>query len=199
MIILLSGDRRVGKSTACQKLIQMACRRGKSVGGFLSIALFDAQGEKEGIKLMDPRTGSEQLLASLQNQLSGPQIGAYHMSADALQWGANLALDALKNGMDLVLIDEIGPLELLRGEGFAEILPALYTVTDTNCLIVVRPELVNEFERRLGAAHVVRCVVTPDNRDDIPTLLALLLWGAVLTGESTLLRRLRSGARTPQS
>ena len=178
VIVLLSGDRRVGKSTACLKLLELALRRGKVVGGFLSVALFDERGEKVGINLRDPRAGTERLLASIPVPLAGPQVGIYHMSAETLQWGAQVALAALRDGVDLLVIDEIGPLELLRGEGFAGVLPALYAATEIDCLIVVRPELVDELERRLTAPCIVRRVVTADNRDDMPAELAQLLWGA---------------------
>jgi nucleoside-triphosphatase len=168
----------VGKSTACRRFVELACQRGVTVGGFLSIALFDEQGEKEGIKLLDPRTGDERLLASILNPLGGPQVGAYHMSLDTLEWGAGLALKALQEGVGLVLIDEIGPLELSRGEGFAGVLPALYASIDSDCLVVVRPELIDDLERRLKAGQVVRRIVTVDNRDSMPDGLAHLLWGA---------------------
>jgi len=177
MIVLLSGERRVGKSTVCQKLMEIAGRRGKSVGGLLSVALFDDEGEKTGIKLLDPCTGAEHLLASIRNRLSGPQVGVYHMSAEALQWGTELGLAAFESEFDLIVIDELGPLELLRGEGFAGVLPALYAATDDDCLIVVRPELIDELEGRLKSRHVIRCIVTPDNRDGAPCKLAQVLWG----------------------
>ena len=177
MIILLSGDRSVGKSTTCQKLVALARRRGKTIGGFLSIALFDEHGDKLGIKLADPRTGEERHLASIADNLGGPVVGIYHMSAETLSWGTTLALSSIEGKLDLALIDEIGPLELNQGEGFAGILPMLYEVSDVNCLIVVRPELIDELERRLKATVIVRRVVTLDNRDDMPAELARLFWG----------------------
>ena len=178
MIVLLSGGRRVGKSTACLKLLERAQRRGKSVGGFLSVAQFDERGEKTGIELMDPLAGDERLLASTSTPLGGPQVGDYYMSADTLQWGVLRWLwPRSKRGVDLMLIDEIGPLELLRGKGFADILPALYAVTEADCLIVVRPELIDELESRLNATPILRRVVTADNRDDVPEELETLFWG----------------------
>ena len=177
MIVLLSGDRGVGKSTACQKLVKMACRRRKTIGGFLSTALFDDKGDKVGIKLVDPRTGEERYLASIAEDLGGPLVGIYHMNAEALSWGATLALSAIEGEFDLILIDELGPLELNRNEGFAGVLPALYEVSNVNCLVVVRPELIDDLERRLKATVIVRRVVTLGNRNGMPGELARLLWG----------------------
>ena len=177
MIVLLSGDRGVGKSTACQKLVKMACRRGKTIGGFLSTALFDDKGDKIGIKLVDPRMGEERHLASIAEDLGGLLVGIYHMNAETLSWGTALALSAIEGELDLILIDELGPLELNRNEGFAGVLPALYEVSNVNCLVVVRPELIDNLERRLIATVIVRRVVTLDNRDDMPAELARFLWG----------------------
>jgi len=177
MIVLLSGAKGVGKSTVCQKLTRLARRQDKHIGGFLSIALFDEHGNKSGIKLVDPFSGKERQLASIADDLGGPIVGIYHMSAETLSWGTALALSAIEGKVDLVLVDELGPLELNRDEGFASILPTLYEVSDVNCLIVVRSELIDEIERRLTAAMIVRRVITLDNRDDMPGELARLLWG----------------------
>ena len=177
MIVLLSGDRQVGKSTVCQRLVELAGRRGKSVGGFISEAVFDAAGEKSGIRLVDPRTGQQCLLASVAEELDGPRVGIYYMSAEALRRGTELARAALKLGTDLLLIDELGPLELARGEGFASLLPALRRVTEANCLIVVRPELLDELDSQLVARRVLRRYVNDENRNQLPVELARLFWG----------------------
>lgn len=178
-MILLTGARRVGKSTVCQRLAEEGRRRGKRVGGFVSPAVFNSQGEKTGAYLQDLRTGEMRPQYSTEADTS-LRVGPFAMDELVLQWGIRLVEEALRAGDDLVIIDEIGPLELLRGEGFAPLLSALGDFPEAVVLIVVRPELVEALRERLaGAGHTTIWLmeVTMDNRDDVPGELARRLWG----------------------
>lgn len=182
MIILLTGARRVGKSTVCQRLAEEGRRRGKHIGGFISPALFNQQGEKTGAYLQDLRTGEMRLQYSTRaaGEQAGPRVGPFAMDESVLQWGIRLVEEALRAGGDLVIIDEMGPLELLRGEGFAPLLDTLGEYPNAHVLIVVRPELVEALQERLaGASPAPVLVITAslDNRDDLPGELARRLWG----------------------
>ena len=53
--------------------------------------------------------------------------------------------------MDLLVIDEIGPLELLHGEGWTAALPLLNSPVYRVGLVVIRPELVETACRQLPA------------------------------------------------
>ncbi|MGQ9517294.1 MAG: nucleoside-triphosphatase [Anaerolineae bacterium] len=182
MIILLTGTRRVGKSTVCQRLVEEGRRRGKRLGGFISPAVFNDRGEKIGADLQDVRTGEarRQYSTEAEKGRAGPQIGPFTMDERVLKWGIHLVEEALRAGDDLVMIDEIGPLELLRGEGFAPLLSTLEDFPTALVLIVVRPELVKALQKRLagmGHAPIVLFTVTEENRGDLPGELARRLWG----------------------
>lgn len=178
-MILLTGALRVGKSTVCQRLAEEGRRRGKRIGGFVSPAVFNPQGEKTGAYLQDLRTGEMRLQYSTEADTS-LRIGPFAMDESVLRRGIRLVEEALRAGDDLVIIDEIGPLELLRGEGFAPLLSALGDFPEAVVLIVVRPELVEALRERLaGAGHtrIWLMEVTMDNRDEVPGELARRLWG----------------------
>lgn len=182
MIILLTGARRIGKSTICQRLVEEGRRRGKRLGGFISPAVFNDRGEKTGAYLQDVRTDEarRQYNTDAPKGGAGPQIGPFTMDERVLEWGIRLVEEALRAGDDLVMIDEIGPLELLRGEGFAPLLSMLEDFPTAWVLIVVRPALVEALQRRLagtGHAPIVVFTVTEENRDDLPGELARRLWG----------------------
>ncbi len=178
MIILLTGARRVGKSTVCQGLAEEGRRRGKRIGGFISPAVFNPQGEKTGAYLQDLHTGEMRLQYSTEAD-TGMRVGPFAMDESVLRWGIRLVEEALRAGDDLVIIDEIGPLELLRGEGFAPLLTILGDFPGAAVLIVVRPELVEALRERLaglGHTSTILVGVTEDNRDELPRQLARRLW-----------------------
>jgi hypothetical protein len=47
-------------------------------------------------------------------------------------------------------VDELGPLELVRGEGWAEVIPMIRRRAFGVALVVVRPELVGQARAALG-------------------------------------------------
>ena len=55
-IVLLTGERSVGKTYLCQQVVRQARKKGYSCAGVLSPALF-ADTEKVGINLVDVATG----------------------------------------------------------------------------------------------------------------------------------------------
>lgn len=77
------------------------------------------------------------------------------------RWDAGLASAA----PGLLIVDELGRLELQRGEGLTEAVALLRqgpTSAFPHALVVVREELVDEAERQLRAAWPDRCRIAPD-------------------------------------
>jgi len=69
---------------------------------------------------------------------------------------------------ELVLVDEIGKLELWRGEGLAPVLRLLEAGEAQRALVIVRQELLAELQARLAGVETVIFEVTADNRDGMP-------------------------------
>ncbi len=72
---------------------------------------------------------------------------------------------AISQGADLLIVDEIGPLELEQGKGLAPILHTLSAVDELPpLLLVVRPELVGQLRKRLPNISFRTFTVTQENR-----------------------------------
>jgi nucleoside-triphosphatase THEP1 len=91
---------------------------------------------------------------------------------------------AISVGCDLLMVDEIGPLELEQGKGFAPILDLLPVGGPTYTLIVVRPALLDPLLLRLRDAVRRPCrteftvfSVTEENRAELPLQIVEALWG----------------------
>lgn len=170
-IMLLAGQRGVGKTTTCQRLVEIASRQGYRVSGVLAPALFDQSGAKVGFEAVDVGSGERRILARADSDLGGPRIGRYSFDLTSLSWACDLLQRAFATGCDLLIVDEIGPLELERDQGFVTILRHLQRKTPCHTLLVVRNELLNELRRHLPQAELRYRMVTPHNRDAVPWLI----------------------------
>ncbi len=175
VVILVSGERQVGKTTLLLQVRAAANRL--RVGGFLSVARFEG-GEKTGIDLMDAATGEMMPLAvaesngtrderGLKNEV---RTGHYRFNPAALAAGLRYASAGQAAGV--FFVDELGPLELVRGEGWADVIPMIRARAFGAALVVVRPELI-EMARGQMALPPETPVITviEDNRAAVAAAL----------------------------
>ncbi len=181
VIILISGERRVGKTTILLQVRAAAIRL--RVGGFLSVARFEG-GEKTGIDLMDAAT--EEIIPLAAVESNGTKIntdehrlkvevktGHYRFNPAALAAGLRYA--AAGQGADVFFVDELGPLELVRGEGWAAVIRMIRARDFGAALVVVRPELIEMAREQISLPpETAVATVTEDNRAAVAA--ALVHW-----------------------
>ena len=196
---VLTGPIRIGKTTVCQAVAEQTRARGYNVRGILTPPILDADGQRLGIEIVDLATGKRRALAkltqpdhalgvdaaagqagsaghvateALEGDFSGPSVGVYQFDARALQWGREIVARAIAAGCDLLIVDEIGRLELERSEGFGAVLRLLETGIVLRSLLVVRRELLDKFRLRLPELQHVTFDISDDNRQTLPHDLA---------------------------
>ena len=96
---------------------------------------------------------------------SGPATESWHFYADGLAWGREILQHATP--CDVLIIDELGPLELVRGQGWVIGLDVLRGGGYRLALVAVRPSLLLRFGERLGDIESTILTVTRANRDDL--------------------------------
>ena len=174
--------------------------------GNLGIVNWDLGFDKVGFEAVDVGSGERWPLARTDAELGGPQVGPYSFDPAALASALRVLRRAATlrqaqdtaAGCDLLMVDEIGPLELERGEGFAPILDLLPVEGPTHTLIVVRPALLDQLLLRLRetvrlgspepsfatlwqvwkpALLIKVFSVTEGNRNKLPLRIVKELWG----------------------
>lgn len=176
MFILLTGASGAGKTTACWKALPGLRATGVKMAGFVSPPLLDADGRKTGIQMVDLATGQHQTFAKVVAAGEAAEVGVYRVAEGALEWARGILSAALLANVDWLVIDEIGPLELHQGGGFAFVLaPLADPVRIPNAIVLVREKLIDELAARLGRADTIRVRVTATNRADIPAQLVKLV------------------------
>lgn len=179
MFILLTGPVHAGKTTACWKAIPGIRAAGFKVAGFVSPPLLAANGDKVGIELMDLTTGKHQVFARVVESGESGTVGVYRMSEEAVEWARKVLAAALLANADWVVVDEIGPLEMHHGAGFAFALePLADPLRIPNAIVIVREALAAELAERVGRTDVVRVTLSEANRAQIPARLVKLVRSA---------------------
>jgi len=120
--VLITGKPGVGKSTLVARLIEIARSKGFKVGG-LSTPEIRVSGRRVGFKLVDIATGDEGILARV--GIEGPTVSKYGVNLDDLR---RVGVGAIKRAImesDLIVIDEIGKMELFSKEFKQAVLEAL--------------------------------------------------------------------------
>jgi nucleoside-triphosphatase THEP1 len=164
MNVLLTGKRQIGKTTLCKRVAELARGLGRQPAGLLSPALLgedDLPLAYDALMLSD---GERRLLAQAEGELDGPRTGRYSFDADVFAWVTGRLRTAISQGCDLLIVDEIGPLELGQGQGLAPLLSDFSAGRFPPLLLVVRPELVVRLQERLPGIAFRIFTVTPDNR-----------------------------------
>jgi nucleoside-triphosphatase len=100
----------VGKTTVLTRIVDELKRKGFKVGGMVTNEFRDDD-ERVGFTIINLSSGTLGWLART-NQRSGPQIGKYHVCLEDLESvGVKAILDAVAYA-DVIVIDEVGPMEL---------------------------------------------------------------------------------------
>jgi nucleoside-triphosphatase THEP1 len=176
MFILLTGRQGAGKTTACWKALPGLRSTGVKMAGFVAPPLLNGTGDKTGIEMLDLSTGEHQTFARLVQPGETPTVGVYRMSIAAIEWARRVMSAALLADVDWLVIDEIGPLELYNGGGFAFALePLSDPVRVPNAIVIVREGLVDELGERLGRPDMIVLTVSEETRATIPALLVRLV------------------------
>ena len=167
-IVILTGERNVGKTTVCRETIALAQARRCTCGGVLT---FSRPG---GVRdVLDVRSGYTRRLTLEPGAVPAVIQGRFRFDPETLSWGSDALVHATP--CHLLVVDELGPLEVEQGEGWVRAFDVLHRADFALALVVVRPELIARVQTKLPADAVTVLTVTTHNRDDLPgTLLEVL-------------------------
>lgn len=168
-VILITGPPRIGKTTALLSAASELKSAGYSLGGMVSEEVRE-RGHRVGFSIQDYASGRKGWLAHVR-QPFGPTIGNYRINLEDLNSiGVAAILTAMKTA-DIVLVDEIGPMELLSKD-FTE---AVQT-TINSCkplLATIHYRVEHPFVRRIKSrSDTLMVKITRANRVRIPALIA---------------------------
>jgi nucleoside-triphosphatase THEP1 len=140
-ILLVTGPQGSGKTGFVLSLADALRLEHIPITGIASICVLE-QGSRTGYDVRNLRNGQQTPLCRIGAPDRGMKAGQFSFIPEAFDFG----LEALQTGiqapdMDLMILDELGPLEL-EGKGWAAVLQKMRESTAKVLLITVRPSLV---------------------------------------------------------
>ena len=115
-LVFVTGRSGVGKTSVLLRAVGALKAKGYKVGGMISREIRE-RGVRVGFEIVDFHTGQRGWLAHV-TQPTGPQISKYRVNLSDLNViGASSILNAATDAdMDIIVVDEIGPMELFSPE-----------------------------------------------------------------------------------
>jgi hypothetical protein len=154
MIYLLSGEIQSGKTSLCLEVIELAKNAGVRLGGVASPGVFEGE-EKTAIDLLNIQTGERRRLADpLGEEKPAIATQRWAFNSDVVIWGNQILKEAVP--CDLLVIDELGPLEFYRGEGWISSFEVVASGDFGSALLVIRPSLLDEALGRWNVERIIR-------------------------------------------
>jgi len=146
-IVILTGPPGSGKTTLCRQLADLARQQGLDCAGLVCPARF-VESRKVGIDALNLRTGECHPLAEADQLPAALRTQAYRFDVETMTWGAAVLETACP--CDLLVVDEIGPLELEQGQGWVNALDVLREGQYEAAMVVVRPNLLAAFRAAMN-------------------------------------------------
>ncbi|MFX1596295.1 MAG: NTPase [Promethearchaeota archaeon] len=123
--ILILGPPRCGKSTLISKLIEYFSAQNYSIYGFQTPEIRE-HGNRIGFDIIDINSGEKSQLARVGTFNSRYKLGKYNVFIKEFDKFIEKALNFEKKQVDLIIIDEIGKMELFS-EKFQNLIMKLFT------------------------------------------------------------------------
>jgi nucleoside-triphosphatase THEP1 len=164
-LYILTAPRKAGKTSFCRLLADQARTIGWDVAGLLSPAIFENE-VKTGILAENVRTGESRCLASItQRSPEDIFLGMWYFDSQTLEWGNRILASSTPS--DLLIVDELGPLELIYQKGWQSALTILPQGEYRVGLVVIRPELLSTAFDYFDYSEVIQ--MDPDQKTEIWT------------------------------
>jgi len=176
-VVIITGDIHQGKTTFVKKVISDLQEKKTRIAGFLAFGI-DENGIRSGFNLIDIESLKQVELCSDKKDENRVKYGKYYFNADAIVFGNEILKKDNLIDKQLIVIDEVGPLEL-NGQGWSS---SIDNVTNGNIvpeLWVVRKSLVALISRRWSIGNVYVFDITNSSFKEVEDKISDIITNSV--------------------
>jgi nucleoside-triphosphatase THEP1 len=141
-VFIVTGSIRGGKTTFVKKLIELLKSNNIIVGGILSERVMDGS-VTIGYDLLNIETGKKTDFLRQNDDFGDGTIGRFTISSDGLGEGRKILSSGIQNKNDLVIIDEVGLLEI-QDKGWSACIDELLEKSSNPLLFTVRDSFIDK-------------------------------------------------------
>ena len=151
-IIIITGEIHQGKSSFTKAVTDRLLEQKIKVGGFLSLGI-NENGERIGFNLLDLESSEQTELCSDKKDDSRIRFGQYFFNNETILRGMEILSPNQVSDKQIIVIDEIGPLEL-NDRGWNDAIEKLTESTTTPQLWVVRKSILRKINRKWNIGNI---------------------------------------------
>lgn len=145
-VYLVVGDSETGKTTYLSELANELRKLNVGVGGFLAMGVH-IDDKRTGYGLLSVEHKTRRGFCQKEFHEGWSQVGRFFVDPAGEKFGHELIREAIKNKLPVVIIDEVGPLEM-QNKGWASDIQLLSQHADIIQVWAVRNKLVDKVSRK---------------------------------------------------
>ena len=155
-VLIITGNMQEGKTTLLKEIIGDLNSRGLKPGGFYTDVIIENQ-KRTGYCIVQLKDGKSYPLCSIEpGPESNTRYGKFYFNESTLNKGNQTLKGAIQEKAPIIIIDEVGPLEMSDG-GWSQGIEAICEGTGIPMIWTVRKSLAMKAARkwRVGDIHIV--------------------------------------------
>ncbi len=176
-VFILTGRINQGKTSLTRQIVSQLKEEGFSLKGFLTLGNTN-NSRRNAYSIKDIETGEQTPLCSTHPGKQKSNYGRFYFEEKGFQEGCRIIEQSMAEPTDLIVIDELGPMEI-NDRGWA---PAIEKVVESNSSAqfwVVREKLIKPMIRKWNVGDIILFDLEEDTAEDIAKAIKLGLRNAV--------------------
>jgi nucleoside-triphosphatase THEP1 len=173
-VVIITGEVHQGKTTFAQEIVNDLLKERIKIAGFLATAV-NENGERKGFNLYDIEKGESYELCSDRKTDSNINIGKYYFNEETIIKGNKILDPENLAGKQLIVIDEIGPLEL-RGQGWSSAIENINRHLTITQLWIIRKDIINKITRRWNTGNIYIYDIPESSNDEVKNKLREIIY-----------------------
>jgi nucleoside-triphosphatase THEP1 len=176
-VVIITGEIHQGKTTFAQKIVADLFEQKIRIAGFLSIGI-NENGIRTGFNLVDLGSSRQIELCSDKKNEKRLKLGRYFFNPDAISFGNKILESNNIVDKQLIVIDEVGHLEL-NGQGWSNAIENIIRSNTVPQLWIVRKSLVQKSTRRWNISNAYIFDITESSIQEVENKLTEIISNSI--------------------